>query len=98
MDIVVDAQILGWYYKADVLGLETPCTGDAAILFSGLGDNDFAFLDEGGIVEGEWREQAASEWFDIWLADRMAAGDIAEIAVDTCQALIRSLRTKCGFP
>lgn len=98
LDVVIDAQILGWYYQANELGKAPPCTGDPAMLFSRLGKDDLGILDAGEQIEAEWRRVADTDWFDAWLARRLSSGDITIVEVETCHALLRALETKCGFP
>ena len=98
MQVVVDANILASYYKETVLGLGTECSHPTNDLFARLGSEDVAFLDEKGMVEGEWRLKADPDWFDAWLAERMTVGDIVVTSVSTCTQLLRKLRIDHGFP
>lgn len=98
MELVVDAQILGWYFQTCERGRTTPCTGSPIDLFARVGSGDVGVLDTGHHIETEWRKQADPDWFDAWLSERFEVGDIVEIKVDNCQELVRELVKKCGFP
>lgn len=98
MELVIDAQIIGWFYQSTERSKGTPCTGSPEELMSRLGSQDIAVLDAGKQIEREWRAKADPEWFDAWLAERFSVGDIIEASVGTHGELIRRLRSECGFP
>src|SRR5262249_27785877 len=67
-------------------------------LVARLGSVDHAFVDEGGILEQEYRNLVDREWFDAWFGDRLAAGDIVILVAPPCAEVIRILVRRCGFP
>jgi hypothetical protein len=98
MDVVIDAQIVGWYCQVDAGIGPPPCTGAPAKLFERLGDHDIAWLDDGRMIESEWRRASDPDWFDAWFGDQLVAGRVELVSAKTHARLIKALETKCGFP
>jgi hypothetical protein len=98
LNLVIDAQIVGGFYKESVLDCEHDCTASPSALFSRLGDLDLGFLDDGNQIEAEWRRVAEIEWFDSWLADRFVAGAVCYVKTAVYPHLIKHLCSSCGFP
>jgi hypothetical protein len=100
MNIVVDANVFDGYYRQDVLGEKAKCRGNPEALFARLGQEDYALIDDRGMIEGEWSSRAPrdQEWFNHWLAERFAAGDIGVVEIEMCEVLLSKLKNDCGFP
>ena len=101
MALVIDANIVAGHYKETVLciaiGLKNNLTASTVPLFNGLGANDTCYLDEGTVIENEWRAPVSPEWFDAWFSDLLASGKAQIIPARPNQALEKRLRDK-GFP
>ncbi len=101
MDIVIDANIVAGYFKESVLGIaigpKNDLTGSVIPLFEGLGTIDVCYLDDGKIIESEWRGPVSTEWFDVWFARLLADGKAQLIPASRCPSLEGRLFTT-GFP
>lgn len=97
MDAVIDANVVCGYYKEAILGKANDLTGPVTPIFDRLGNEDTAYIDEGGQVESEWRRVVENEWFEIWFTDSIRDGLIKRIGVETCRDLFVKL-TVLGFP
>lgn len=101
MEIVIDANIVAGHFKETVLGIEigptNNLTASTLTLFNGLGTTDICYLDDGTIIETEWRNPVSNEWFDAWFGDLLASGKAQLIPASSDEALERRLHTK-GFP
>ena len=100
MNLVVDANVFAAYYRASVLEADIQLCGDPIAIFDRLGGEDTALLDQKGMIAGEWSKRVSGdeEWFDAWLATRLADGGITEIAIDNCKVLLQKLWNDCGLP
>ena len=67
-------------------------------MFERLDGDDVAWLDDGSIIETEWRNASDPDWFDAWFGDQLVAGRVELLSVRTQAALIKALETSCGFP
>lgn len=97
MDIVIDANVLSWFYKESELQKSTPCTSSPTKLFEALGRKDTGILDTGGQIEAEWRRKVDEDWLEAWLIECFQLGELIEIKATTQNDLIRDLETRCGF-
>lgn len=98
MRVVIDAQIVAGYYRETVNGEEPAYSGPAADLVALLGTRDIGFVDEAGVLEGEYRGLVDPDWFDAWYGERLQAGDLDIVAAPRCPALIKTLTVDFGFP
>lgn len=101
MNIVIDANVVAGYYKESVLGInvgpDNDLTDTTIPLFARLGDLDVCYLDDGKIIESEWRGPVDREWFDAWFAELLISGKAQLIPAPVCLVLERRLFTS-GFP
>lgn len=101
MNIVIDANIVAAYFKEVVLGInvgpKNDVTHTTVPLFERLGLIDTCYLDNGEMIENEWRNPVGREWFEAWFADLLISGKVQLIAATTCPAVERRLVTN-GFP
>lgn len=102
MEVVIDAQVVKGYFQEAVLGMvdsETELTGSAIPLFKRLSTADKAFVDNRKQIEAEWgRVVGDREWFRAWYIGMLDSEAVLEIAVDTCNSLLKTLQQKAGFP
>lgn len=96
--VVIDANVFAGFFIETVIGKEHDLTASPSPIFDELGQTIIGFLDEQGHLESEWRRLVEPEWFDAWLAHGFSAGLVMPIPVDSEHALIKSLRSKYGFP
>lgn len=97
---VIDANVFHAYFYETLHGkphLER--TGSAMPLFQALGSACIGFLDDGSLIESEWRNvsKGAEEWFNTWLAESLAEGKLFEIAPSTDKGLSKRYAA-AGFP
>jgi hypothetical protein len=101
LEVIIDANVVAGYYKESVLGIEiglnNNLTASAIPLFDGLGSVDVCYLDDGNMIENEWRAPVSREWFDAWFADLLSTGKAQLITASGCPALEKRLHTN-GFP
>jgi hypothetical protein len=97
METVIDAQVVSGYFQETVCEVESRLTERAALVFERVGSEDQVFLDDGGIIEHEWRNVVEPEWFDVWYARLLQEDAAVRVCVNTCHALCRQLERK-GFP
>jgi hypothetical protein len=95
--ILIDANVVVGFYKETVLGIDNELTGPVAPLFQRLGEEDTCFLDDGKMIESEWRLYVEKEWFTSWYAGLLAAGKIEEIPAEKCPGLEKQMYVQ-GFP
>lgn len=98
MRIVVDAQLVAGYFRETERGEAPFYTASTSDLFVRLGNHDLAYVDDGGMIEAEYRNLVEREWFDAWYSDRLIDGDIVSLAAPMCRELIAALHTRCHFP
>lgn len=99
MKIVIDAEIIKGYFEETVLQIETSLTSSVGGIFARLGEQDTAYLDDGGQIEHEWRNLVSPEWFDAWYAQQLNEGHAVPVPIsDSCNLLRRKLEQDCGFP
>jgi len=97
MYFVIDANIVKGYYEETVKELTTNLTHSTIGIFQALGNECYAYLDEGGQVKAEWSSGIDPEWFQEWYSELLLEGCIYEIVVNNCPELRKRLRQK-GFP
>jgi hypothetical protein len=97
MNVVVDAQIINWYL-IELRGGDPPSTAPPSTLINQLGGEDVAWLDEGGMIEHEWRNGTDPDWFNQWYPDLLSRGGAFLIPVSAARQLLRTLHTSFGFP
>src|SRR5438067_229290 len=97
MNVVIDAQIINWYLS-EITGGHPPATHSPAALIDALGGSDVAWLDEGGMIEHEWRSTSDPEWFDQWYADLLARGGALILPVSAARSVLQRLHKDFGFP
>ncbi|WP_136800021.1 hypothetical protein [Desulfosediminicola ganghwensis] len=95
--ITIDANIFKNYYEEAVL--EGPCclTKSSKPIFEDTSLRHILILDDGGIIEHEWKEPICSEWFDAWIIERMTNGHIELVPTNNHPDLSKSLYN-LGFP
>lgn len=95
MHIVIDANTVAAFFKEAVLGIAVGPNNDVTAtvipLFGRLGMIDICFLDDGKLIEEEWRAPVQNEWFDPWFARLLIDGKAQLIPTATCPALERRL-------
>jgi hypothetical protein len=98
--VVIDAQLVAYFYIEEILQKTSPCTSSASDLFARLSVNDIALVDDADHIYNEWKQQSAGnpEWFDAWYGDLLAIGGIVEIKAATHKNLVDRLKKDCGFP
>lgn len=94
MSAVVDANILKAFYEKTVLEIEGSLTACPEEVIEGL---EYIYLDDGGQIEHEWRSLVDPEWFESWLSNEMAIGNIGLLQVDNHAATCKKIY-KIGFP
>lgn len=94
---VIDAQIFQQYFACSQRSAACGLTCDPSFLFDLASEQLLLFLDEGEIIEHEWRNVVDRLWFDTWLAGEFARGKIRTIAVPPNGKLRRELLA-LGFP
>ncbi len=97
MNVVIDAQVVGWYL-AELIGAAHPATNSPADLFARLGDEDVGFVDDGGHIEQEWRQVADPDWFNQWYSQLLIDGSVVLIQPSRCRDLLEHLHRNLGFP
>lgn len=98
MDVVIDAEVVGWYCQTELRTGAPPCTCDPGVVFDRLGQQDIAWVDDQEMIESEWRSASDPDWFDAWYAERLSAGDVSFVTPSSCRDVLRDLETRCGFP
>jgi hypothetical protein len=98
MKVVMDAQLLAGYFREAEKGEQPSYSGSVVQLVRRFGKCDLAFVDEGGIIEQEYRDLVDPEWFDAWFSLRLEVGDFVILPAPGCPDLIKQLSTKFGFP
>ncbi len=93
--IVVDANVVKDYFLEVVIGSNHKLTESSKEIFEQ--PNLQIFLDEGGIIEKEWKSTVEPEWFDSWFSDLLIKGKAITIPVGNYPDLIQKL-TQLGFP
>ena len=102
MELVIDANIVKGYYQEIVLGLDVVNRPDGLMaspspIFDQLGSTLTCYLDEGGIIEYEWRGVVENEWFFSWFGDMLVNGSIQKLPTNKDKAIENKIIDK-GFP
>jgi len=100
MRVVIDANVVAYYYREKVKCHSPPGTGPAEQVIQRLGPLDTAIIDSGGRIKAEWGDdrRVDEDWFGNWYEDQLIVGGVSIKEVDDCKDLIRHLADKCGFP
>lgn len=95
--LIIDANVFAAFYQEEELGIAPAVLRSPVNIFSRLGEDVQAYLDDGKMIETEWRRKADREWFDGWLADALRDDRVREVTVSNHPQLIKRL-SKLGFP
>jgi len=97
---VIDANVFHAFFYETFQGKpHGERTGSAIPLFSSLGSKSVAFVDDGCIIESEWRGvcKGAEEWFGAWLAEALLCGWLYEIEPSSDKGLPKRYNS-AGLP
>lgn len=97
---VIDANVFhAFFYETFKGEPHNERTGSALPIFSSFGSKLVAFIDNGAIIENEWRQvcKGAEEWFMAWLEDSILQGHIYEVDPSTDKNIPKRYFA-AGFP
>jgi hypothetical protein len=97
MGLVVDAQIVKGFFQESVLGAPHDLSGSLLPIFDPRICTHCIYVDNEGTIQYEWRSVVDPDWFDVWFAELIRDGSIAEIAALSDVALKKQLKA-LGFP
>lgn len=98
--VVIDANVFhAFFYETFENKAHPERTASAMPIFQLLGSRVVGFLDNGTIIENEWRQVClgAAEWFTAWLDHAFLEGLVYEVEASTDKNLSKRYCT-AGFP
>lgn len=96
--IVIDANIIAEVYR-ESSGQSLSCTAPPSSVIDDLQTSGREILlDIDGHILHEWQSCVNYEWFENWYLTFATQSNVASIAVDPCQVLLKELQSKHGFP
>lgn len=97
---VIDANVFhAFFYETFEGKTHAERTASAMPIFQSLGSKVVAFLDDGALIENEWRQVClgATEWFTAWLEQALLQGHVYEVEASTDRDLLKRY-CAVGFP
>lgn len=94
---VIDANVFAAFYRVSIGMSLDDMTADPSPFFSFDGGFGRIVLDDGKMIEQEWKNTVDREWCDAWLGDALIAGHIVLDKARSDVALVKLLNSH-GFP
>lgn len=95
---MIDANVIKGIFDEMLLDRHALTASPGSFLEECLAKSCRIVLDSGGHILQEWRDPVDQDWFENWFTALVSSANVAEIECGLHNALLKELRSKCGFP